>query len=220
MLKAAIFDMDGLLVDTEPCWQQTEREIFGRFGIEITPAMQKDATFGLQTEEVILHWYSQKPWDNFSLEELTNEFCRRIEKKIQEDAQLMDGAEEILRFFRKIDYKVGLASSSSLRLIETFLDRFNLKNRFDTYQTSENEVFGKPHPAVYIATAGSLGVNPAECIAFEDSFNGLISAKAARMKTVVIPDESHFNDPGFAIADLKLASLQMFNASHLDQLKD
>ncbi|MBL7112018.1 MAG: hexitol phosphatase HxpB [Bacteroidales bacterium] len=220
MLKAAIFDMDGLLVDTEPCWKHTEREIFARYGIEITPEMQLDATLGLQTREVILHWYNQKPWDNFSPEELANEFYGRIEKKIKEDAQLMDGAEEILRFFRKMDYKVGLASSSPLRLIETFLDRFNLKNQFDTYQTSENEAFGKPHPAVYIATATSLGVNPVECIAFEDSFNGLLSAKAARMKTVVVPDESHFNDPGFAIADLKLASLQMFNASHLNQLMD
>ena len=212
--------MDGLLVDTEPYWQQVEREIFARYGITITPEMQIDATFGLQTSEVILYWYHQKPWDNFSLEDLVDEFYQKIGKMMREDAQMMDGTEEIIRFFKEMDYKVGLASSSPLQLIETFLDRFNLTDQFDAHQTSEDEAFGKPHPAVYIATASSLGVKPVECIAFEDSFNGLLSAKAAKMKTVVVPDESHFNDPRFVIADLKLASLQMFNASHLKQLID
>jgi HAD superfamily hydrolase (TIGR01509 family) len=220
MLKAAIFDMDGLLVDTEPFWQQVERDIFARYGITITPDMQKDVTFGLQTNEVILHWYHQKPWDNFSLDELEDEFYEKIGKLMREEAQLMDGAEEIIHFFKKEGYKVGLASSSPLQLIESFLDRFNLSDQFDTYQTSEDKDFGKPHPAVYIATASILEVRPVECIAFEDSFNGLLSARAARMKTVVVPDESNFNDPRFSIADLKLASLQMFNTSHLKQLMD
>jgi len=184
--------MDGLLVDTEPYWQKIEREIFARYGIEITAEMQKNTTVGLQTDEVILHWYNQKPWDNFSLEDLENEFYDQMEKMI----------------------------CSPLRLIEAFLDRFNLKHQFDTYQTSEEMSSGKPHPAVYLAAAYSLGVTPSKCIAFEDSYNGLLSASAAKMKTVVVPDESHFNDPRLAIADLKLASLQMFNASHLNQLMD
>jgi len=212
--------MDGLLVDTEPYWQKIEREIFARYGIEITAEMQKNTTVGLQTDEVILHWYNQKPWDNFSLEDLENEFYDQMEKMICGDAQLMDGAMEIILFFKKLNYKVGLASSSPLRLIEAFLDRFNLKHQFDTYQTSEEMSSGKPHPAVYLAAAYSLGVTPSKCIAFEDSYNGLLSASAAKMKTVVVPDESHFNDPRLAIADLKLASLQMFNASHLNQLMD
>jgi HAD superfamily hydrolase (TIGR01509 family) len=218
MLKAAIFDMDGLLVDTEPFWQQIEREIFARYGIDISPDIQKKTTFGLQCREVVMHWYHQQPWDNFSPDEIVNEFYEKMMKMVREEAVLKKGVEKILKLFRDMDYKIGLASSSSVELIETFLDRFSLRDRFDTYHTSEKEDFGKPHPAVYITTAASLSVRPVECIAFEDSFNGLISAKAARMKTVVVPDESHFNDPGFAIADLKLASLQMFNASHLNQL--
>jgi HAD superfamily hydrolase (TIGR01509 family) len=218
MLKAAIFDMDGLLVDTEPYWQQIEREIFARYGIEISPEMQEKTTFGLQTHEVIMHWYHHKPWDNFSPEDLVNEFYDRMKKMVQEKAELMEGVEEILQLLRDLDYKIGLASSSSLELIEVFLDRFHLGDRFDAYHTSENEDFGKPHPAVYITTASRLGVDPVECIAFEDSFNGLLSARAARMKTVVVPEKSLFNDPRFAIADLKLASLQMFTGSHLEQL--
>jgi len=219
MLKAAIFDMDGLLVDTERYWQQIEREIFARFNIHITPELQKE-TFGLQTSEVIQHWYHAKPWPWPAFDLLEAEFYEKVEKHIREGEVLMDGAMDILDFFQKKSFRIGVASSSPLRLIEAFLERYQLEEIFDVYHTSVKEEFGKPHPAVYIATAKKLGVKPHECVAFEDSLNGLISAKSAKMKAVAVPEASVFQDPGFGIADLKLATLKDFNTDHLMRLEN
>ncbi len=209
--------MDGLLVNTEPFWRQVEREIFSRFDLHLTEEMLNE-TFGLQTKEVIQHWYRYKPWPNLSYEALEEEFQVKIMKLIKTKGKLMDGVEQTIQFFRKKEILLGIASSSTLLVIEKILDLFDLKKVFDVYHTSEDEDYGKPHPAVYITTAQRLGVKPFECVAFEDSFNGLISAKAARMKAVVVPDGIHQNDPGYGIADLMIRSLADFNEKHLEYL--
>ena len=210
--------MDGLLIDTEPFWQKTERQVLRKKGIEISPDLQKH-TFGLRTDEQIKYWYHLKPWSNPSFEKDKEEYDAIMLEFFRRDATLMDGAGYILRFFKEKKLPLALASSSSLILIKAFVDRFGLKKYFDVLHSAENEEYGKPHPAVYITTAKKLRINPSSCLAFEDSFNGLLAAKSARMKAVIVPDHRTGYMDKFEIADLKISSLLEFGEKELQLLK-
>lgn len=217
MLELVIFDMDGLLIDTEPYWQATEREVFADYGIEISEEMQH-ATFGLRTDEQIHYWYNYKPWKNPDFKEVENRYNQVIMKFFEEEARLMEGAEYILNFFEGINIKMALASSSNMDLINTFVDRFNFREKFSILYSAESVEYGKPHPAVYLTTAKQMKVHPASCLAFEDSLNGVIAAKAAKMRVVAVPDKGHYEFQGYGIADLKLKSLNEFDQEKLESL--
>lgn len=217
MIKAAIFDMDGLLIDSEPFWQETERKIFSEYGIHLTPAMQKN-TFGLRTDEQIKYWYNYKPWPDPDFEKTENQYDQIIIEYFRTRGKLLQGAMEIIDFFKTEDYRLALASSSRMCIIEAFLQKFNLHEIFEVVHSAEYEKYGKPHPAVYLHTAKLMKLSPWSCLAFEDSLHGVIAAKAARMKVVAVPDHNHFDYPEYGIADLKLRSLSEFGKQELNKL--
>lgn len=216
-IQAAIFDMDGLLIDSEPLWQEAEKKIFSGVGIELTTAMCEQ-TMGLRIDEVVQHWYEFRPWKNKDLKELEDEVVNEVDRLIRLKGQPMPGVDHILSFFQKKGLKLAVASSAYLRLIETVLEKFAIRNVFEVVHSAEFEAQGKPHPAIYTSTAKFLNIDPKNCIAFEDSYNGLLSAKKANMRTVAVPDPKHFDDRRFIIADLKINSLLDFNDELLDQL--
>jgi mannitol-1-/sugar-/sorbitol-6-/2-deoxyglucose-6-phosphatase len=209
MIELVIFDMDGLLIDTEPYWQQTERDVFRKYGIEIDPEMQK-ATFGLRSDEQIEHWLKVHPVPGVDVKTIEDDYFNVIHEYFLHEAELMPGAEYILEFFKGKDLPLALASSSPMFLIKSFVERFNFDRYFSVLHSAENEEFGKPHPAVYITTARKLMKNPLYCLAFEDSYNGLLAAKAARMKAVVVPDHRTHDNGKYDIADLVLESLHEY----------
>jgi mannitol-1-/sugar-/sorbitol-6-/2-deoxyglucose-6-phosphatase len=209
MIKSVIFDMDGLLLDSEFFWQKMEIKLISSVGINITPELQK-STIGFRSDEMIRYWYNYQPWDNPDFKKMENEYESSVLDFYIQESQFMDGALYILDFFNMKKIKVGLASSSPTNLINVFLDKFNLNSRFDAIYSAEHEEHGKPHPAVYLKTAKLLDTHPASCLAFEDSFVGLLAAKAASMKTVIVPDDKHKGESKFVIADLQLESLLDF----------
>jgi beta-phosphoglucomutase-like phosphatase (HAD superfamily) len=137
---------------------------------------------------------------------------------IFERADLKEGYLDVLQLFVEKKLPVAVASSSPIKLITTALKKFHLIDFFKTISSSENEEHGKPHPALYLSAANKLGVDPLNCLAFEDSFNGAIAAKAARMKLVTVPDSHDFTSTRFDFADLKIASLKDFKERHFEQL--
>lgn len=215
MIKAVIFDMDGLLIDSEPFWQETERIIFKNLGINLTKEMQL-ATFGLRTDEQIQYWYNFRPWKNPDFKSIEDEYNKKINDFFTEKGELFPGVFEILNFFKNKDIPIALASSSDFDLINNFLNKFGLTSYFRIIHSAENEEYGKPHPAVYLKTAEKLNVHPSSCLAFEDSLNGVIAAKAANMKVVAIPDPKYQDLPGYAIADLKLDTLLNFSDNEFE----
>jgi sugar-phosphatase len=132
----------------------------------------------------------------------------------------MEGLHYILEYFHTKDLKVGLASSSPLNLIECVLNHLNISSYFQAVYSAEFEPYGKPHPAVYLTCAKGLNVSPVHCLAFEDSVNGMVAAKAARMKVVAVPELHNQKDKRYGLADLQLPSLLHFTDEHFEQLNN
>lgn len=214
---AVIFDMDGVLIDSEPAWKKAEKEVFSSLGVNVAPELS-EMTASMTTTEVTKFWYDRQPWNGKNLSQVENEVIDAVGRFIQEKGNPIPGIREVLELFRKKDFKIGLSTNSPSRLIPLVLEKANISRYFDAISSSEDEKRGKPHPAVYLTTAKKLGIPPANCIVFEDSVHGVIAAKNAGMKTIAVPAEEQFRRKGFELADLKLQHLADFNTRHLYSL--
>lgn len=206
MLRAVIFDMDGVLIDSEPFWQESEMEVFGRAGLALTREMCLQ-TMGLRVDEVVEYWRRRRAFDDAPSGALEEGIVGGVVERILAKGEAKAGAAHALAFFRGKGLRVALASSSAYRLINAVTERLGLAGEFEVAYSAEEEEYGKPHPGVYLSTARRLGVSPAECVAVEDSFNGVLAAKAARMKCVAVPERAPKADPRFCIADAVLDTL-------------
>ena len=219
MLRAAIFDMDGLLIDSEPLWTRAEIEAFAVVGIELD--QEKCAqTVGKGLEEVVRFRYDQQPWRGKSLEEVGLLIHRRMLELVKAEGRAMPGAIEAVEFFRSKKLKLGLATSSDRGLIDASLEALELSTAFDHLQSGSELEHGKPHPLVYLVTAERLGIPPGECLALEDSIPGLEAAKAAGMQAIAVPEPRLFGDPRFDIADVVLRTLKELNQEVWNRLED
>jgi len=206
MINTVLFDMDGLLLDTEPLWGESMWRIANKHEIPITAGRFKDTT-GLRIYEVTDHWALHFPWKGKSALEVAEEILDDIIELSKLRGSVMPGVLALLDLLDANGYKIGLASSSPLRMIEALVTHFNIRERFHCITSADAVEWGKPHPAVFLHCAESLQSMPYECVVLEDSVNGVIAGKAARMKVIAVPDALHFDDPRFAVADLKLQSL-------------
>jgi HAD superfamily hydrolase (TIGR01509 family) len=219
MIEAVIFDMDGLLIDSEPLWRAAEKEVFSHVGITLTDDMCEQ-TVGLRINEVVQFWHSQYPWNNRTLDEVEHDVVQQLTQLIKDIGAPLPGVNYILGYFQQKGLRIALASSSNLNIIEMVLEKLEIGSYFEVVHSAQFEDYGKPHPAVFLTAAKQLKVEPTQCLVFEDSFNGIISAKAARMKTVAIPETIHRGKPKFNIADVLLNSLEEFNDGHLNTLNN
>jgi len=217
MIKAVVFDFDGIIIDSEPLWVEAERNVFHNLGIDLTPEMCRQTT-GLNTQDTLQYWYNIYHWSGKSVFQLYKEIMETMQVLILEKADLKDGFLDVLQLFVEKKIPVAVASSSPLKLITTALKKFHLFEFFKIISSAENEEHGKPHPALYLGAARKLGIDPVYCLAFEDSFYGAISAKAARMKLVAVPDTHDYSSTRYNFADLKLATLRDFKEKQFEQL--
>lgn len=215
--KAVIFDMDGLLIDSEPFWEEAGNETLLFFGKKLTTAEYHSST-GLRTQEWIEHWFLHFAIPMHNAPHAVDMIIQKAIEKIDANAEVFAGVNSVISFFKERGLKVGLATSSPISLVEVVLRKLQLQNSFDAITSAETLPFGKPHPEVYLNCAAELGITGMECIAFEDSFNGMIAAKAARMKCVVVPAAAAYDHPKWNAADLKLTSLEEFDADKLKLL--
>ena len=130
----------------------------------------------------------------------------------------MPGVHETLEALAAAGYPLAIASSSSSEIIAAVLETLDIGGYFRVTQSAEHEPFGKPHPGVYIEAARRLGIEPWRCLAFEDSPNGVIAAKAARMTCIAVPDRALAADRRFGAADLVLSSLTEFQVAMVGEL--
>jgi sugar-phosphatase len=207
-ITTAIFDMDGLLIDSEPLWYEAALESLSKFNIHINDEEYYSST-GLRTKEFLEYWLGK-----FTETDITN----RVIQKVFEKGEMMQGVENAIQLVQEHQLKIGLASSSPLSLINAVLEKTGLTQVFTVTCSAEHLPYGKPHPQVFIDCAQALGSKPVECICLEDSFNGLLAAKAARMKCIVVPHPDHLQAEKWKLADLTLSSLEKLSATDLSAL--
>ena len=215
--NTVIFDMDGLLIDSEPLWQEAATEVFAQYGKKLSPK-EYATTTGLRTNEFVSWWLRDYRFDETELKKVGDNIEQLVISKIKTKGKPMVGYDHIIDFFYQKKFKIGLATSSPLSIANTVTQLLGLDNYIEVKASAEKLPYGKPHPQVYLDCAQSLNAHPLQCICFEDSVNGMIAAKAARMKCVVVPPYHLQKDEKWSIADLKISSLQNFSELHIGLL--
>lgn len=211
-----VFDMDGVLIDSEPLWRRVETECFSELGLEIEEA-DCAATMGMRMDEAVAWWFERQPWRGPSVSEVARRIETRMLGKIRSDGRPMVGTLDALKAARDRGWRLALASSSARELIETVLECFSIRGAFEVVHSAEEEKRGKPAPDVYLTTARLLGVDPTDCIAIEDSANGVTSALAAGMRCVAVPEPAERANENIKAANWQLATLEELPAL-LDRL--
>lgn len=214
MIKAVIFDMDGLLLDSENFWQQAEYEIFSSLGVPLNPE-DTAQTLGWRCDNVVQYWYQQFAWSGPTQAEVADRIIQRVIGMIIDKGKLMPGALQALQLCQSTGLPLALATSSNHNMMLATLQHFQLSHFFQATCSAEFLALAKPHPQVYLNAAAALGIAPSQCLALEDSITGVIAAKAARMRCIAVPDQAHRHAPGYAVADTVLDSLMALKLSHL-----
>lgn len=214
-LTATLFDMDGLLIDSEILWHKAEIEIFGSLGVPFE-RVDSRKTKGAYVDEVVAYWRANYPWDGPTNKEVVASLLKRVGELVQSEGRLLPGAERTIALCAERG-PIALASSTPKPLILTLLDHFNLRERFASIHSADVEPYGKPHPGVFLSAAKALGADPTECLVFEDSPAGTLAGKAGRMTVVAVPVDEDRDNPAIALADLVLNSLEELEPAWLDE---
>ncbi|MBE0429328.1 MAG: HAD family phosphatase [Thermoleophilia bacterium] len=204
-IKAVIFDLDGILIDSEQVWDEARRaltaELGGEWSEEATRAMM-----GMSSVE-----WSSYMHERLGVPLVPAEISRRVVERLRdlylEELPLMPGAREAVRRMAA-RWPLGLASSSNRELIDLVLHESGLLDEFRATVSSEEVARGKPSPDVYLEAARRVDAEPAGCLAIEDSGNGIRAARAAGMRVIAIPNKALPPEPeALAEADLVIVSL-------------
>lgn len=188
--KAAVFDMDGVIIDSEALWQSAQITSLAEFGIAITNEQCEQLTTGRRSDEIASIWQEKFNLDiHPSL--LEADILTRLVSLIERSGEAMEGLYDALNYFRREGYKIALATSSSHRVIQVVFDKLGLWKYFDAISSAADVERGKPDPAVYLATAEKLSLLPEQCLAIEDSGNGFLAAHRGGMHTFVVTPQCH-----------------------------
>ncbi|QMV14542.1 hexitol phosphatase HxpB [Vibrio spartinae] len=203
--KAVIFDMDGVLIDSEPFWRQAQIETLATYGAEITVEACIQYTMGKRLDAIASTW-CQRCQLQIDPVILAQQILEKLIVQVRADGHALPGVHQLLNALKQAGYRIGLATSSGPEIIQAVLQRLEIETYFSQICSAEDEDYGKPHPAVYLSAAQKLDVSPDQCLVIEDSVTGMIAAKAASMTTFVV--NAHQQDPRFALADQYLTSLE------------
>jgi len=214
VFQAVIFDMDGVLIDSEPLWHQAEQQILGGLGIDFNKPPLLQST-GLTTATVIDHWYQHQPWPELSPQQVHQQIIDFVADGVASNGTPKTGLLALLAENARRQLKMAVATNSPKVLLDTTLARLEIEPYFQARCHVELVRHGKPAPDIYLLAASKLGVAPEHCLVFEDSFAGVTAAKAAGMTVVAIPAEHEWQHSKFAIADYKIRCFTEFDWQQL-----
>ena len=211
MVRAVVFDMDGVIIDSEQVWDEVREELVADWGGRYSAEAQK-AMMGMSSPE-----WSRYMHDELELpqepQEINDEVVRRMLERYHGELPLLDGAVEAVRSLA-VSYPLAVASSSNRPLIDAVLETAGIAECFAATVSSEEVPRGKPSPDVYLEAARRLGVPAADCAAVEDSANGIRAANAAGMVVIAYPNEHYAPDAeALGLADVVVGALGELGAA-------
>ncbi|GKX50006.1 hexitol phosphatase HxpB [Budvicia aquatica] len=202
-----IFDMDGVLVDSEPVWMAVEQDIYlKQYGVQLTSDDFIDSA-GIRVDKLLATHHQRYSLPMEDVPQRAIDVVTEVGRRIQSSPIPMPGVFELLETIKQRGLPMVVASSSPKKQIARVLEALNITHYFSHQVSAEGLVNGKPHPAVFLLAAEKLGLTSEQCIVIEDAINGMVAAKAAEMKVIVMPDPEQRSDPRFALADAKVDSL-------------
>jgi HAD superfamily hydrolase (TIGR01509 family) len=209
-IEAVVFDLDGVLVQSEELWDAARRELAGEHGVG-WPDDATDAMMGMSSKE-----WSRYMHDEVGVpdppEEINRKVLAWVEKRYREDLPWIPGAREAVRRIGE-RFPLGLATSSNREIIDIVVEVGGFEDLLKVTVSSEEVERGKPAPDVYLEATRRMGVDPGATAAVEDSTNGLLAAKAAGMRVIAIPNDAHPPaEKGLAVADAVLDSIDELTA--------
>lgn len=202
---AVIFDMDGLLLDTETLWHEAEVELFRRHGGEFT-WHDKMAVIGTSYEQTSVYFADRLGVPREHGAALVSEMLELMHGLVRRAVDARPGAVELLARLRRLDgVGLGLASNSPRYLVDDALGTAGMTGAFEVIVTSDDVAHAKPAPDIYLLACERLGVDPADAIALEDSTSGIAAAKAAGLTVIGVPQ---FAETDASAADRVIDSLE------------
>lgn len=181
-MKAVIFDMDGVLIDSEPIWKIVNFQVYGEFDIFMNDEIYQ-TVIGKTEDEVFKPFLKEKGYSGKELEDLNKKAIQKRRELFIKNAaskiKLFPKAREKIIKLNKNGYKLAIATSSFKELLDLIVDKFKIRKYFDVLYSAEDVVNGKPNPEIYIKTMNKLGVTPKETVIIEDSISGLKAAKSS-----------------------------------------
>jgi sugar-phosphatase len=217
MIKAAIFDMDGLLIDSEPLWRRAELDAFKLIGVKLTD----EEVHGLLGRGIVAYVeeiYRMYPWEGHTTTEIGNLIIKDLIDLVEAEGKLKPGVLQVIEMLKAKNIPLAIASSSPMKVIDAIVDKLSIRDYFDHIYSAEHEPYAKPHPGVFITTANLLDAIPEECLVFEDAPSGVLAAKAARMKCVAVPEAAVKDHKFIQTADAVISSLEQFGEKMLAAL--
>ncbi len=182
--EAVIFDMDGLLIDTERIFRGAVVETVAAMGYDLPPAVQRDMVGLADTDTILQTFFGPR----FSPAKFRRRLREAVDSRLEAGVPLRPGAVELVDFLEQQGVRKAVATSSRRPTAEKHLGRCGLRHRFEVIVTRDDVERGKPHPDVYLLAAAALGLSPQRCIALEDSFNGVRAANGAGVPVIMVPD--------------------------------
>lgn len=217
MIKAAIFDMDGLLIDSEPLWGRADEAALKTVGVTLTTEDIHNA-LGRGIANAVTYWYQQHPWQGRSCEDVTAAIIDSFLTIVEEEGKLKPGVHRTIEICKQAGLPLAIASSSPRNVINPIVDKLQIRDFFDEIYSAEHEPYSKPHPGVFITAANTLDVAAEECLVFEDAPSGVLAAKAAKMHCIAVPEPDVKSNRFIQTADVVLDSLEEFTADMLASL--
>lgn len=206
MLKAALFDMDGLMIDTERLHHESFKAVLEEYGI--LPKTNKQGVIHISGISAEDNWNRFK--QQYGLEENTDILTQKKNnlhyKFLKEKVTAMPGLRELLTKLRTHNYKMAIASSSIRSHIDLVVKTLNINDYFNAIVSGDEVSHSKPAPDIFLMAASKLGVTPQECVVFEDAMNGMKAANAAGMRVIVVPNPFTSHED-FSSADKIVSSL-------------
>ncbi|MGH4139365.1 HAD family hydrolase [Clostridium sp.] len=215
MLKAVIFDMDGVIIDSEPTHIKLENETYKKLGIEITE--DEHHSFVGATSNYMWEALKNKYKLNQTIEELTQYDRNKYFKHLNSDEceiLLIDGVKDLIEELHGNGVKLAIASSSPLNVIDAIAKKFHIEEYFEAFVTGDDVKRSKPEPDIFIFAAKKLGVSAENCIVIEDSHNGVLAARKAGMKCVGINSDPEGRQD-ISTADLVINNFKEINYNKL-----